>query len=91
MHLILNIFYSSPGIILRQIVSKFGLAYSNFYLNHVVIHSEDIRMPKFIAKVQTPLPEEIIPVDPLPERCFYEKHAINLKLWKNTLPAFVDR
>ena len=67
------------------------LCYSNFYLNHVVIHSEDIRMPKFIAKVQTPLPEEIIPVDPLPERCFYEKHAINLKLWKNTLPAFVDR
>ena len=44
-------------------------------------------MPRF----KTPLPEEISSVDPLPERCFYEKHATNLKLWKKILPAFVDR
>ena len=28
-----------------------------------------------LPKFNTPLPEEISPVDPLPERCFYEKHA----------------
>jgi hypothetical protein len=44
-----------------------------------------------LPKFNTPLPEEISPVDPLPERCFYEKHAKNLKLWKKPLPAFVDR
>ena len=46
---------------------------------------------RLLPKFNTPLPEDISPVDPLPERCFYEKHAKNLKLWKKPLSAFVDR
>ncbi|KAL5502550.1 hypothetical protein EMCRGX_G009346 [Ephydatia muelleri] len=56
--------------------------------------SETVKTYKYkslLPKFNTPLPEEISPVDPLPERCFYEKHAKNLKLWKKPLPAFIDR
>ena len=69
-----------------------GLWYSNFYLNYAFIHTvKTYACKSLLPRFKTTLPEVISPVDPLPKRCFYEKHVKNLKLWKNTLPAFVDR
>ena len=60
--------------------------YKQFFLT-VKTYTYKSLLPKF----NTPLPEENSPVDPFPERCFYEKHAKDLKLWKKSLSAFVDR
>ena len=54
---------------------------------HTVIHAYKDLVPSF----RQPIPE-VNPVEPLPERCFYENHAKKLKLWKaGKIPPYVNK
>ena len=56
----------------------------------IFLAGHSLNYQHFVPSFKHPMLDDVSPIDPLPAKCFYERDAMNLRLWKKPLPFFVD-